>query len=173
MKKLFVSVFVLIAGIVLIILSTRQPEGPRVGQVAPGWSLVSEKGETKRLSDYRGQVILLNFWATWCPPCVFEMPSLQRLHRQFLGKKFRVVAVGVDENGWSAIRSFLRKSPVEFDLFWDQTAAVSELYGVSHLPESYLINQEGIIIKRFSGPVEWDSPEIVQIIERLTEPLRN
>lgn len=163
---------VLIAGVFLVYLSSHST-GIKAGQPAPDWSLVNNRGNTEKLSDYQGQVVLLNFWATWCPPCVFEMPSMQRLYRRFEGKKFRVLAVAVDEGGWGAIRSFLKRIPVEFPLFWDQTGSVADLYGVSRLPESYLIDSKGIVVRRFSGPVEWDSPEIVRLIEQLTGPLRN
>ena len=172
MKKLFVSALVLVAGLFLIYLSSHSV-GIKVGQPVPDWSLVNQKGNREKLSDYRGQVVLINFWATWCPPCVFEMPSLQRLYHQFEGKNFKVLAVAVDEGGWGAIGAFLKRVPVEFPLFWDQTGAVADLYGVSRLPESYLIDPQGLVIKRFSGPVEWDSPETVRLIEQLTEPLRN
>ncbi|MDO8461609.1 MAG: TlpA disulfide reductase family protein [Deltaproteobacteria bacterium] len=149
------------------------PERVKSGSLAPDWNLQGQGALAKKLSDYRGKVVLLNFWATWCPPCRAEMPSLQRLQGLLGEKGFQILAVSVDEEGWPVIQSFLKVVPVSFPVFWDERAEASEAYGVSRLPESFLIDQKGIVVRRYTGPRDWDAPEVVREIEallRVTHP---
>lgn len=143
------------------------PEKVKTGSLAPEWGLKEERGSFRKLSDYRGKVVLLNFWATWCPPCRAEMPSLGRLQSSFKKDGFQIIAISVDEEGWGGIQSFLKVVPVNFPIFWDERAEASEAYGVSRLPESFLIDQKGVLVRRYRGPRDWDAPEIIREIEAL------
>ena len=109
---------------------------------------------------YQNKFILLNFWATWCVPCLKELPDMERLH-QILGKKGLVIlAVGMGESE-EKIKKFLEKHDITFPIMADPQMKISELYGVQNLPVTFLINREKEIIGRALGPREWDNPDLV------------
>ncbi len=116
------------------------------------------------LDQFRGQAVLLNFWATWCPPCVTEMPSLDDLRKRVDGRSFQILAVSLDEEGWEAIDRFLEKMPVGLKILLDARGEVSNRYGVTLLPESYLIDPKGIVVKKYTGPQDWNDPRVVEEI---------
>ena len=135
---------------------------------APGFRLADMDGETHALGDYRGKVILLNFWATWCPPCRHEMPAMERLYQRFRDRGFVVLAV----NQWEdpdlvfAYTGDLNVFP-GFPILFDPQSSVSQEYGVKGLPTSFVIDREGRLVYRAIGGREFDHPEIITIIEGL------
>ncbi|MBI2083854.1 MAG: TlpA family protein disulfide reductase [Deltaproteobacteria bacterium] len=144
----------------LVILEERG--GLQKGDLVPHFSLPSMKNSVS-LQEYRGKLVLLNFWATWCPPCLAEMPSLDRLNER-IGDGFEVIAIGVDDT-WSSIQQFLKMTPLTLVILLDQKGEVAEKYGVTHLPISYLIDREGTVLKKYVGPRVWDDPEIISEIK--------
>jgi thiol-disulfide isomerase/thioredoxin len=132
---------------------------------APGFSLADMDGERHALADYRGQVILLNFWATWCPPCRHEMPAMERLYQHFRDKGFVVLAV----NQWEdpdlvfAYTGELNVFP-SFPILFDPQSTVSQDYGVKGLPTSFVIDRDGRLVYRAIGGRDFDHPEILQRI---------
>lgn len=134
-----------------------------VGVQAPIFSLPSRDG-VDGLEKYRGKVVLLNFWASWCPPCVSEMPSLERLHRLMQGKDFQILAVSEDEGGWAPIDRFLKGLPVTMTILLDDRGDAAALYGSNELPETYLIDKKGVIVKKYRGPRNWVDEKIVSEI---------
>ena len=132
---------------------------------APGFSLADMDGETHALADYRGQVILLNFWATWCPPCRHEMPAMERLYQHYRDKGFVVLAV----NQWEdpdlvfAYTGELNVFP-SFPILFDPQSTVSQDYGVKGLPTSFVIDRDGRLVYRAIGGRDFDHPEILQRI---------
>lgn len=136
-------------------------DGIREGDVAPNFNLPERDGKILKLSDFRSQTVLLNFWATGCPPCVLEMPSLDRLGRIMGQDDFKVLAISIDYEGWPRINEFLKKVPLSFPILLDKSADVAALYGTFVLPESYLIGPDGIVIKKYHGPREWDKKSMV------------
>ena len=120
-------------------------------------------------ADYGGKVVLLNVWATWCEPCRVEMPSLERLYRRLGGSDFRVVAVSIDEDGDSVVRSFARNLGLTFDILHDPTAAIRRDYQATGVPESWVINRDGVIVKKVIGAAEWDGPVNEILIRRLID----
>ena len=141
--------------------------GIQVGDEAPAFALTDAQGKIVHLADYRGKFILLNFWATWCPPCVWEMPSLERLSQDLAEEGLVVLAVSIDEGGWDTILSFQQKIPVSFQLLWDETTDVAAEYGTFQLPETYLIGQGGTVLKKYQGAREWDDAGLTQEIRSL------
>jgi thiol-disulfide isomerase/thioredoxin len=135
---------------------------------APAFSLADMDGELHALADYRGKVILLNFWATWCPPCRHEMPAMERLYRRFRERGFVVLAV----NQWEdpdlvfAYTGDLNVFP-SFPILFDPRSSVSQQYGVKGLPTSFVIDGNGQVIYRAIGGRQFDHPEILQILEGL------
>jgi peroxiredoxin len=126
-------------------------------------------GRTATLADYHGRVVLLNLWATWCEPCRVEMPSLERLYRREGGSDFMVVAVSVDEEGDAVVRRFARELGLSFDVLHDQSAAIKRIYQATGVPESWVIDRAGVIVKKVTGPSEWDGPVNAALVRRLIE----
>src|SRR5712692_4501410 len=130
-----------------------------VGTRAPAFHATNlATGRPVSLADYRGRPILLNLWATWCPPCRIEMPAMERLQRKLAGPGFAIVAVSIDEDGDSVVQSFARELGLTFDILHDRTAAIKQDYQATGVPESWVIDRDGVIIKKVVGPAEWDSP---------------
>ena len=143
----------------VLLLPDWRSEPARVGQLVPDFSF-TWAGQQRRLSDLRGNVVVLNLWATWCPPCVEEMPSLERLHRKLRSRGVVVLGVSVDENA-SAFEEFLRDFRITFPNHRDPTGEIAGRYGTHRFPETYLINREGRLERKVIGAYQWDSPEIL------------
>jgi len=126
---------------------------------APDFSLKSESGKIYHLADLRGQVVVINFWATWCPPCRREMPSMQRMWQKIKGKGITVLAVNVGEDA-DTIFEFLGAYPVDFPLLMDQDGSVIKRYPVTGLPTTYIVNPQGMVTHRAVGSREWDDPRL-------------
>src|SRR5215471_804715 len=138
---------------------------PRIGTAAPDFT-VQDADRTVKLSDFRGQVVVLNFWATWCPPCVEEMPSLVEMQRRMKAKGITVVAVSVDVDQ-NAYRQFLKDHNVNLLTVRDPGQKSNNLYGTFKFPETYIIDRNGVMRRKFIGAVEWTSPEITTFLEKL------
>lgn len=118
------------------------------------------------LSQYRGQVVVLNFWATWCPPCVEEMPSLVEMQRRMKAKGVTVLAVSVDVDE-SAYKQFLKDHNVSLLTVRDPEHKSSELYGTFKYPETYVIDRGGVMRRKFIGAVDWTEPDVVELLGKL------
>lgn len=138
---------------------------PRIGAEAPNF-IVQDADRKVELRDFRGKVVLLNFWATWCPPCVEEMPSLVRLQQQFKDKGVTVLAVSIDADG-DAYHRFLIDHKIDFLTVRDADAKSSNLYGTFKFPETYIIDRNGVVRRKFIGPVDWGQREIVDYLSKL------
>ena len=144
-----------------------------IGVKAPEFNVVTLDSvpQKKTLSDYRGQVVLLNIWATWCAPCRVEMPSIEQLHRAYGPKGLAVIAVSVDEPGMQPqIKSFAKEFGLTFEILHDpgaQTGEVSRDYQTSGYPETVIVGRDGIIRKKLLGAHDWNSAENRALIERL------
>ncbi|MDD2271664.1 MAG: TlpA disulfide reductase family protein [Desulfuromonadaceae bacterium] len=135
---------------------------------APDVSVISmASGSTLNLSDLKGKVVMLNFWATWCPPCREEIPSMMKLNSLMVGKPFQMVAVSVDEGGKPAIESFFKESGFLLPTYLDNSGAAAKSYGVTGIPETFIIDKQGVIVKKIIGGFAWDSPEAVSFLEEL------
>ena len=136
------------------------------GDRAPSFELAGDSGAGARLEDYRGKYVLLNFWATWCPPCIQELPSLNTLHREMEPNGLVVLGLSVDENK-EAYEQFLDRFDVSFPTVRDPEMAVASLYGTNMYPETYLINPEGRVVRKYVGGENWMRPEIVNYLRSL------
>jgi len=148
----------------------------RVGTEAPGFNAVdvmNSDTELKTLSDYRGQVILLNIWATWCDPCKKEMPSMEALHRDLKDRGLAVVAVSVDDADREAtIRQFVTDYNLTFDVLYDRAELFRAVYRYTGVPETYIIDREGVIRRKWIGEDDWSSPANRRFIEGLLGGVR-
>lgn len=126
---------------------------------------VKDADRTVSLHDYRGKIVLLNFWASWCAPCVEEIPSLVQLQKM-MGPKVEVVAVSIDEDA-NAYHKFLREHNVDLLTVRDPQQRTSTMYGTTGWPETFVIDRSGVIRRKFVGPVDWTSPDIVDYLNKL------
>ena len=129
-------------------------------------------GSIINLKDYHHRFVLLNFWATWCVPCLKEMPDLEKAYQQMGSKKLIVLAVGMGEDK-SSISRFVEKHEFTFPMIADSTLEIARLYGVESIPITYLINPEGIIIGRALGIRDWGSPELIEFMDSKLESLND
>jgi peroxiredoxin len=143
------------------------PAGPQVGEPLPALDVPALDGPPVNLGDYRGRVLVLNVWATWCAPCREEMPSLQRLSERFPEEHFVVVGLTVDEDT-NLAREFLLKYGIHFPILSDPAGAIAEgLLGVSAYPDTFIVAADGTLVERVTGGREWDGAEMVSLLESL------
>jgi peroxiredoxin len=130
-----------------------------IGSSAPDFrAKVLGESRYKTLADYKGQVVLLNVWATWCPPCQAELPSLQRLYQAYGDKGLKLVAVSIDDYVTEdSIRAFAKNFGITFEILHDSTHAIERIYQTTGYPESFVIGREGTIRKKWIGPDDWNS----------------
>jgi peroxiredoxin len=140
---------------------------PKRQTTAPAFTVPGLGGSPIRLGDFKGQVILLNFWATWCPPCREEMPSMERLYRRFKAKGFTILALSIDAKGEEVVGPFVKKFGLTFSVGLDAKSTVAGEYRMAGLPTSILIDRGGAIVAVAVGPRDWDSAAARQVIERL------
>lgn len=143
----------------------------RVGSEAPGFNAVdmaSDAGELKTLSDYRGKVVLLNIWATYCGPCKVEMPSMEQLYQSFRDEGLDVVAVSVDApNMADDIKQFVKDYELSFDVLYDENNLFRSVYRYTGVPETYIVDRSGTIRRKFIGAEDWNSEANRQFVEKL------
>ena len=138
------------------------------GAQAPGFDAVDlATGDSVSLADYEGEVILLNLWATWCAPCRVEMPSMERLYRELGPAGLKVVAVSVDQVGGDRVRAFADELGLTFDILHDRSGDIEINYQATGLPESLVLDRNGMIVHKAIGPVEWDEPVHLERFRRL------
>ena len=138
---------------------------PRIGSTAPDFT-VKDSDRAVTLSQYKGQVVVLNFWATWCPPCVEEMPSLVQMQQRMKARGVTVLAVSVDVDQ-NSYRQFLGNHGVSLLTVRDPDQKASALYGTFKFPETYVIDRNGVMRRKFIGAVDWNEPEIVDFLSKL------
>ena len=138
---------------------------PRIGSNAPDFTVQDDERKVA-LDQLRGKIVVLNFWATWCPPCVEEMPSLMNLQQRLKDKGVTVLAVSVDVDE-NAYRRFLKDHGINFLTVRDPDHKSSDLYGTFKFPETYIIDRDGKMRRKFIGEVDWNQPEVVEFLSKL------
>lgn len=132
------------------------------------FELENLKGQMKKLSQYEGKVIFLNFWATWCGPCRKEMPSMQKLYDELKGDGFEIIAVNLQEEK-KEVQKFMDSLKLNFPVLLDKTGQVGGIYGASSIPTTYIFDRKGFVVAGAIGTREWDTPETKQIFKSLLE----
>jgi peroxiredoxin len=146
------------------------PEMGRVqpGSVAPDAKLVSlDTGDTLAVHEFRGQVVLLNVWATYCGPCEQEMPSIQRLYDELGPEGLQVVGVSIDPDNALRVRQWLNQRNLTFTNLHDRSGHIQKIYQTVGVPESFVLDREGVIVKKVIGATEWDHPGQKALFRRL------
>jgi peroxiredoxin len=134
---------------------------------APEFALADLAGNRVRLSDHRGNVVLLNFWATWCPPCRAEMPSMEKLYQVYRDRGLVILAISGDRTNRSTVETFVQELGVTFPILLDPAGEVFAQYGVRGLPTSYLLDRRGRIVSAEAGARDWNSTAARQVVEAL------
>lgn len=140
---------------------------PDLQQQAPEFTLIDLQGRRQSLAEYKGKVILLNFWATWCGPCRVEMPSMETVYRELQNEGFEILAISSDPQGAVVTRPFSESNDLTFPILHDTEYDVSGVYGVRTLPMSFLIDRHGTLRHRVFGARDWNSPEAKEVIRSL------
>ena len=167
-QKYFIELAGLLALTLLLVATLVTAGGNLMDKVpnsdASDFTLMSVQGQDVSLSDYKGEFVLLNFWATWCPPCVKEMPALNDLHNKLNGSyNFKVVGVHVGP-ALATVKQFLNDKPVDFDIIIDKNMSLSN-WPVSGLPTTFLISPSGKLLYKATGEREWGSEKMVNFIQ--------
>jgi peroxiredoxin len=172
-----ILILLLLVGVGTIILlqtdkSSLTPTGkPRFEKAAPApnFRLPDLAGKITSLADYKGHVVLLNIWATWCAPCVAEMPSMEKLHQELKDEKFVILAVSIDESGAEVVRPFMKKHKLSFPALIDSSGTLRNLYQTTGVPESFIIDKQGRIVEEVIGPRDWAAGEAIRYFRKLIQ----
>jgi peroxiredoxin len=157
---------VLLIAVVLVIVGSLRERVVVVGDTAPDFSVVTDNGGRVSRANFGGKLLVLNFWATWCPPCVEEMPSLVEFQREFASSGVVVLGISVDKNE-KAYRDFLRKNNVAFQTARDPGAKISVDYGTFKYPETYIIDSRGKVVQKIIGPMNWTDENTISYVRSL------
>lgn len=174
LRVFFVSSFSCLFSVLCLLYSDAlsQPPSPYAveklsGQKAPDFTLKDINGNPVSLSSFKGKVVLLNFWATWCPPCRAEIPSMNKLQQMLKNRGLVILAVSTDR-AVVTVKDFLKNNPVNFTVVVDYNLSVSRsLYKVFMMPTTFLIDKKGIIVEKYFGEQDWTDPDIIKEIEAL------
>jgi len=173
MKRWIVPFAFLLVALTAAFYYQQQQAGGRAGFPAPDFALNDLYGRSHRLADLRGKVVFLNLWATWCPPCRMEMPSMEHLHRRLQGTDFAMLAVSEDDES-DVVRSFVDEMQLTFPIVLAPAGQVPPRYGVTGYPETFIIDRNGQVIQHFIGPEDWDSEQVyryfVGLLDQKTPP---
>lgn len=161
----------MIAGAVALVINSPDNYGVAVGKKAPDFRVLElATGDSISLREhYKGQVTLVNIWATWCGPCREEMPSMEVAYKELAPRGFKVAAVSIDEGDPASVIAFGAEMGVTFDLLLDRSGLIQRTYQTTGVPESFLLDRDGVIVKRIIGAHDWSSTVNRQLIERLLD----
>ncbi|MEK7845972.1 MAG: TlpA disulfide reductase family protein [Nitrospinota bacterium] len=167
-----VVVAIIVSLVLLIIAGQRHKFEPVVGgKIAPDFALPDLQGKMYKLSDYKGKVVFINFWATWCKPCEEEMASMQVMYEAIRKQypDFELWAVSIDKGAPDVVKSFVRKYELTFPILHDRNGKIKEIYKTTGVPETFIIDQNGIIAEKVWGPRDWSKHDSIRtIVELLT-----
>jgi cytochrome c biogenesis protein CcmG, thiol:disulfide interchange protein DsbE len=163
MTRALVSITVCL---ILLLAGCDRGTAPKnIGRLAPEFSLQDGHGKIS-LRQFRGQVVVLNFWASWCPPCIDETPSLVSMQQRLKAKGITVVGVSSDEDE-QAYRRFVQEYGINFPTVRDPSEKVEHLYGTVKIPETYIIDRNGMLRRKFVSAVNWNSPEVLSYLSTM------
>ncbi len=148
-------------------LPSHLQERSEVGFMAPDFTLRNLKNNRVKLTDYRGQVVVLNFWATWCAPCRVEMPAFETLYKRYRSEGLVVLAVSLDKTALEKVPQFVEERHLTYDVLMDTEGTVERLYPSFTIPFTYVIDRTGRIVSRVDGAKNWESEETFEAVEYL------
>jgi peroxiredoxin len=157
------GIVALLGLLVFVIYDSIHEKIVQIGDTAPEFTITTDTGRTVSRDNFGGKLLVLNFWATWCPPCVQEMPSLEQFSRDLSKEGVVVLGISVDKDP-NAYRSFLERANVSFLTARDPEHTINAAYGTFQYPETYVINTQGRVVQKFIGAEMWTDPRITQMI---------
>jgi len=161
--SIILIILIVISGAVDISSAEKEEKIP-----APEFTLPSLDSRKAALKDYKGKYVFLNFWATWCGPCIDEMPSMERLYQKFKTRKnFEMLAVSIDKGGVELVKRFVKENKLTFTVLLDRDSEVAAAYGVMGIPATYLIDPNGDVINKASGARTWDTKDSIEFFEKM------
>ncbi len=171
----FIPVVILAVAVIALVQNRNLPApeniepapSERRGPVAPDFTLTGLDGRSVSLSDHKGKVVIVNIWATWCPPCIAETPSLDKFYKMMKDEDFALLAVSVDEDGENAVKPFMKRKNLSFPVLLDPDNRVARMYGSRKVPESFIIRKDGTIDNKIAGAIDWTTPELIEYIHKL------
>lgn len=146
-----------------------EPTHTQTGPSAPNFTLQDLNGRMVSLSDYKGKVVLINIWATWCPPCVSETPSIDKLYKMLEDEDFELLAVSIDEGGKKVVEDFMKNKDLSFPVLLDPEGRVARLYRTTGVPESFIVRKDGTIDNKIVGAIDWTTPKVIDYFQKLMQ----
>ncbi|MEE9146064.1 MAG: TlpA disulfide reductase family protein [Candidatus Tectomicrobia bacterium] len=140
---------------------------PRVGQPLSDFTLPDLQGTMVHLEALRGKVVFINIWATWCPPCVEEMPTMQRLYDRLHARGLEVLAISIDPLGAQVVGPFMQQYRLTFPALLDPAGSIERLYRTGGVPESFIVDKRGLLVEKVVGPRDWSHPRMIAMFDRL------
>lgn len=170
-SKGIILLLILIAGLLVLLFGVKREEALKVsstvGLEAPEVSVRDVSGRTFALPDLKGSVVFINFWASWCDPCKEEMPSIQSLYTHFKDdKRFRMITV-IFKDEYQQATAFLKENNFVLPVFTDVDGRTARAYGVTGVPETYILDKRGVLRDKVIGPADWNSPKAIALISNL------
>jgi thiol-disulfide isomerase/thioredoxin len=179
MKKLIVGLMIMT--LALLVACNRDKSGGKKGRaqapaaaaveggMAPDFSIKDLDGREIKLSSLKGKVVMVNFWATWCPPCKEEIPSMMKLNKSMEGQPFQMLAISIDEGGKAAVEKYFKASGNLLPAYLDSDGVISQGYGITGVPETFILDRNGMIQKKVVGGMDWSSPDVRSFLIALTK----
>ena len=158
----------LVMGAFVLVKLSPEKSGVAIGERAPDYRLVDlQSGDSVSIRERaRGKVSIVNIWATWCGPCKEEMPAMQRTYAELRDQGFQILAISIDEADAKDVLDFTTELGITFDILHDKSGRIQQLYQTTGVPESFLLDRDGVIVKRVIGAHDWSSPANKKLIER-------
>jgi len=160
------AVIVLAGTLIYVVTGTLEPRIVNAGDTAPNFKITTDSGKTVSVDNFGGKLLVLNFWASWCPPCVEETPSLEEFARELGPEGVVVVAVSIDRNE-NLYHRFIQRFGISFETARDPDANISSSYGTFQIPETYLIDQHGKVLEKVISNQNWMDPEFLAAVRKM------
>jgi peroxiredoxin len=159
-RLLIAGILLLTGGLVWIVSGTLEVRITKAGDMAPDFSIVTERGRTVTRTDFGGKILVLNFWASWCPPCIEELPSMNAFAQEYKNQGVVVLGVSIDKNE-NLYKRFITQRQVTFDTARDPEANISASYGTFQIPETYVIDRNGRVLEKADNAFDWMDPQFL------------
>ena len=169
--KALILVFIIVVGIIVAVITIKPPaQSPKtalVGSITHDFELLDPNGYKISLSDMKGSVVFINFWATWCASCIEEMPSIERMFRNLSDKtSFKVVTILYKDDLRQAL-GFMKQNGYTFPVYLNPDESAAKIFGITGIPETFVIDKNGLLRNKVIGPAEWDSPRALETVQTL------